>query len=615
MPDRQSFVVGRSELERRTLYAMFRETVRLHGDRPAVRFKRRKETEYTSYTYAELDQRVQEFRRGLDALGLRKGDRVALISHDNRVEWAIADLAAQSLGIVTVPIYGSLPAAQVSYYVRDSNARAIVVSDAKQRSKVAEFRTEATDLEFVIAMDGDAEQLEAEGALAFETVSKRGEAGRPAAELDAVANSVDPDDVATLIYTSGTTGDPKGAMLSHINLLHTPDAVVNEPIAKLTDQDTFLSFLPLSHITERVGGHFLPLRVGACITYSQGLSSFGDELTQSVRPDMLLCVPRLWENMHERFRDGLVKMPDKQRRMVEWGLKVGVAAALRRSEGKGIGPLLALQHMAAERLVLSKVRERVTGGRLRYCVSGGAPLDPQAATFFLAIGIQMLEGYGLSETSIITVNRPGKQRIGTVGSLLPEVEMKLAPDGEILTRGPGRMKGYWNKPEATAEAIDEDGWFHTGDVGEVSQDGYLRITDRKKDLIVLTNGKKVAPQPIEALLKHSPFVGEAVLLGDRQSTVMAILVHAFDKLKAWAKTNELPAMDDAALTAHAEVQKLFKAEIERCAPDLADYEKIKRFKLVDKPFTVDGGELTPTLKVKRKFVIQKYADLIASMSR
>ena len=594
---------------------MFRETVRLHGDRPAVRFKRRKEPDYTSYTYREYDERIQRFRRGLDALGLRKGDRIALISHENRVEWAISDLAAQSLGLVTVPIYGTLPAAQVAYYMRDSGARAIVVGDSKQRAKIAEFRAETPSLEFVIAMEGTQEQLDGEGALAFETVCQRGEMGRAAAELDAIAKGIGPDDVATFIYTSGTTGDPKGAMLSHINLLHTPEAVVNEPIARLTDQDNFLSFLPLSHITERVGGHYLPLRVGACITYSQGLSSFSEELTQTVRPDMLLCVPRLWENIHQKFQDGLAKMPDKQRKPIEWGIKVGQAAAICRSEGKAVGPLLAIQHMLADKIVLSKVRERVTGGKLRYCVSGGAPLDPVAATFFLAIGIELLEGYGLSETSIITVNRPRKQRIGTVGPLLPEVELKLAEDGEILMRGPGRMKGYWNKPEATAEAIDADGWFHTGDVGELSSDGYLRITDRKKDLIVLTNGKKVAPQPIEALLKHSPYIGEAVLLGDRQATVMAILVPAFDKLKAWAKVNEIAATDDAALAAHPEVQKLFKAEVDRCAPDLADYEKIKRFKLVDKPFTVDGGELTPTLKVKRKFVIQKYADLIASMSR
>jgi long-chain acyl-CoA synthetase len=594
---------------------MFRETVRKHGDRPAVRFKRRKEPDFVAYTYREFDERIQAFRRGLDALGLRKGDRVALTSHENRVEWAITDLAAQSLGLVTVPIYGTLPAAQVAYYINDSNARAFVVSDSKQRAKVAEFRSEVPTLEFLISMDGTQDQLDAEGWLAFETVNQRGESGRAVAELDEIAAGINPDDVATLIYTSGTTGDPKGAMLSHINLLHTPDAVVSEPIAVLTDKDTFLSFLPLSHITERVGGHYLPLRVGACIHYSQGLSSFFEELTDTVKPDMLLCVPRLWENMYSRFLEGVAKLPDKERGPAEWGLKIGTEVALLKSEGKHVGPVLGMQHALADKTVLAKIREKVSGGKLRYCVSGGAPLDPQAATFFLAIGIQLLEGYGLSETAIIAVNRPNRQRIGTVGTLLPEVEIKIAEDGEILSRGPGRMIGYWNKPEATAEAIDAEGWFHTGDVGELSADGFLKITDRKKDLIVLTNGKKVAPQPIEALLKHSPYIGEAVLLGDKQSTVNAILVPAFDKLKAWAKENAVAADDDAALASAPEVQKLFKAEIDRCAPDLADYEKIKRFKLVDKPFTVDGGELTPTLKVKRKFVIQKYADLIASMSR
>lgn len=603
-------------MNRRTLYTMFCETAAAHGARPAVRFKRPKETDYTTYSYRELQQRVQEFRAGLDALGLRKGDRMALTSHENRVEWAIADLAAQSLGILTVPIYGTLPAAQVAYYINDSGARALVLSDRKQQLKLKEFRASTPGLEFVISMEGDEAALSADGMIGFAAVAAKGvEAGRDQAELDAISKSIDPDEVATLMYTSGTTGDPKGAMLSHVNLLQTPDAVVEEPIALLTDQDTFLSFLPLSHITERVGGYYLPIRVGACITYSQGLSSFAGELTQSVRPEMLLCVPRLWENMYEKFQDSLPKLPERQRSVVQWGVRVAEEAVRRRSEGRSVGPVLAIQRMIAEKLVLAKVRERVTGGRLRYCVSGGAPLDPKAATFFLAIGIEMLEGYGLSETSILSVNRPGRQRVGTVGTRLPGAEIKLAEDGEILARGDGRMKGYWNRPDATAEAIDSEGWFHTGDVGEISADGFLRITDRKKDLIVLTNGKKVAPQPIEALLKHSPYIAEAVLLGDKQATVMALIVPAFDKVRNWAKEQNITAGDDAALAENPELHRLLKAEIDRCAPDLADYERIKRFKVVGHSFTVDGGELTPTLKVKRKFVLQKYADIVASMSR
>jgi long-chain acyl-CoA synthetase len=294
---------------------------------------------------------------------------------------------------------------------------------------------------------------------------------------------------------------------------------------------------------------------------------------------------------------------------------VGIEGARRKSAGQKPGLLLSVQHKLAERLALSKIREKATGGRLRYCVSGGAPLDPEAAAFFLGIGVQMLEGYGLSETSVMTVNRPDRQRIGTVGTLLPNVEVKLAEDGEILMRGQGRMQGYFKKPEATAEAIDSEGWFRTGDIGEFSPDGYLKITDRKKDILVLTNGKKVAPQPIEAQLKHSGYIGEAVLFGDKQPTICALLVPAFDKLLAWAKSKDLPTNDMGILLARPEVQELFKDEVRKFTPELADYERIKRFKLVDKPFSIDGGELTPTLKVKRKFVAQKYADLLDAMAR
>ncbi len=439
--------------------------------------------------------------------------------------------------------------------------------------------------------------------------------------LNALAQTVRADDTATIIYTSGTTGDPKGAMLSHANILQTPDGVVSDKIADLGPDDVFLSFLPLSHITERVGGHFLPIRVGACIVYSLGLLALTEEIQTAVRPTAMLCVPRLWENMHDKARDQIAKMDDKQRKIVEWGLEIGIDVAKRKSAGQSIGPILQAKHLTADKLVLSKLREKVTGGRLRNCVSGGAPLDPVTAEFFLGIGIQILEGYGLSETNIIAINRPNRQRIGTVGNLMPHTKVKIAEDGEILMNGQGRMQGYYNKPDATREAIDEQGWFHTGDIGELSADGYLKITDRKKDLLVLTNGKKVAPQPIEALLKHSPYISEAVLFGDKSATVMALLVPDYDakgkpaKLIAWAKEKNLPTEDIPALLVLPDVQKLFKTEVDKNTPDLADFEKIKRFKLVPQPFTIDGGELTPTLKVKRKFVAQKYADLLASMAR
>ena len=548
-------------------------------------------------------------------MGLRKGDRIAILA-ENRVEWAVVDLAAQALGLVNVAPYASLPTAQVAFIVRDSGAKMLVLSDAKQLKKLREFRTECTELQFAVAMDGAAEALKADDVLAFAEVTERGEsAGRDEATLDRIAREVDPESPAMFIYTSGTTGEPKGAMLSHMAMLQTPDAVMDEPIAAVGPGDQFLSFLPLSHITERVGGHYLPLRAGACIVYSQGLSSIGEEITTTVRPHVMLCVPRIFENIYDKFKDGLVKMEPDMRGKVEWGLKIGTKAAERRSEGKGLGLALGIQYALASKLILPKIREKVTGGRIRFFVSGGAPLDRETATFFLAIGIQILEGYGLSETNIITINRPGKQRIGTVGKLLLNAEIKIAGDGEILMRGQGRMAGYYNRQEATSEALDADGWFHTGDIGELSSDGYLKITDRKKDLIVLTNGKKVAPQPIEATLKQSAYIGEAVLFGDKQPTISALLVPNFGRLLEWAKSQDLPTGDIAVLVASPEVQKLLKAEVDRETRGLADYEKIKRFRVLDKPFGIESGELTPTLKVKRKFVAQKYADVLTGMIR
>ncbi len=602
-------------MHRRTLYSMFMETVKAHPDSRAIGFRPDKNSDYTYWSYHDLALKVKNCRRALHQIGLIAGDRIALLA-ENRWEWAVIDLAAHSLGLINVAPYVTLPAPQVAFIVQNSGAKALFISDSKQRAKMSEVRSQSPELQYIIVMDGEPERLEEEGIISFGKFLERGETSNSTdAELDTLSGEIDPDSTATFIYTSGTTGEPKGAMLSHVNILQTPDALVDEPIADIGPTDVFLSFLPLSHITERVGGYYIPLRVGACIVYSQGLSSFGEELTKTVRPTCMLCVPRLFENMYSKFNDTLAKAPEKRQKLVRWGIKVGQETAICKSQGKSPGLLLKLKFAFADKKILSQIREKVTGGNLRYCVSGGAPLDLETATFFLGIGIQILEGYGLSECNIIAINRPGRQRIGTVGVLMPQVEFKIADDGEFLMRGQGRMKGYYNSPEATAEAIDSEGWFHTGDIGERSIDGYVTITDRKKDLIVLTNGKKVAPQPIEAQLKMSPYIAEAVLYGDKQATVMAILAPAFDKLLAWAKSEEISVSDISALIAHPDVLKLFKSEIEKNTKSLAEFEKIKRFKLVDKPFSIDGGELTPTLKVKRKFVAEKYAALLDSMAR
>jgi long-chain acyl-CoA synthetase len=585
---------------------MFKQSVDQFGSRPALGFK--EGSEYRALTYREVWEKVQALRRGLTALGVKKGDRVAILS-ENRYEWAITDLAVQSLGVVTVPIYPTLPAAQVEYLARDSAARVLFVSDTKQLKKAQELLPNVRTLDHIVLMSGVAP----EGVHTFEQVMKMGRESDISEEiLEAQEASVSPDDIATLIYTSGTTGEPKGAMLTHTGLLHTGFAA--RQIVELNETDLFLSFLPLSHIIERVGGHFLPLSIGAQIVYSEGVMSIGKEIP-AVRPTVFLCVPRLFEHMQERVQDEIARAPEKRRKIAHWALEVGNQVAQRRREGRGVSPILALKHWIADKIVLSKIREKVSGGRLRFFVAGGAPLNPETAKFFESLGLLLLEGYGLTECPVTNLNRPDKRQIGTVGPTLPNMEVTIAPDGEILTRGPSLMRGYFGKPEATQAAIDAEGWFHTGDIGEINAEGMLKITDRKKDIIVLANGKNVAPQPIEALIKQSPYIGEVVLIGDKQNVITAIIVPAFDRLKAWAKSNELPTGDMEELVRRAETRKLIKEEIDRLSVNLADFERVKRFEIVSQPFTIEGGELTPTLKVKRKVIIQKYSSLIEQMAR
>jgi len=333
-----------------------------------------------------------------------------------------------------------------------------------------------------------------------------------------------------------------------------------------------------------------------------------------VRPTVMASVPRLYESIHSRLLDGIAKRQDKERKMAEWALRVGGEYYRKRVEGKSAGPLIGLQHLVANRLVLEKLRAKVTGGRLRFFISGGAPLPLQTAEFITSMGLHILEGYGLTETSpVICVNRPAKTKIGTVGPPIPGVEVKIAADGEILSRGPHIMLGYYNKPDDTAQAIDADGWFHTGDIGKLDEDGYLKITDRKKDIIVLANGKNVAPQPIEAKLKASQYIGSVVLLGDREPQVVALVVPDMDHLKQWARKQGLDVKDEAALLKDAKVKKLYRDEIETNSKDLADFEKVRRFTLLAQEFTQERGELTPTLKIKRQVVKKNYASEIQAM--
>ena len=586
-----------------TLSKAFWRSVEQQGEKPALLVKREKQ--YCPITYTELGRRVYALARALHELGVRKGDRVSILA-ENCPEWAITDWATLCLGAITVPIYPTLTAPQVGEILRDSEPKALVVSDKKQRRKACEA-VEGTGLNpqmICIEPDSSSETPNFEQML-----NQPGTLTESA--LRALVEASQPDDIVTFIYTSGTTGEPKGAMLTHHNLITNIEAVLE--LIDWRPDDVFLSFLPLSHVFERMGGHFLPIYAGLTIAYAESLFTLANDMVE-VKPTLMLGVPRFYASVMDRILASVRQMPPLRQKLFYRMLEVGKVYAQCWREGRSAPLGVRLQHAVLDKLVAAKIRERV-GGRLRYFVSGGAALPKEVAEFFHAFGILIIEGYGLTETSpVLTVNPPRAPRFGSVGKPIRGVEIKIAEDGEILARGPNIMLGYYKKPEATAAAIDPDGWFHTGDVGHIDADGYLYITDRKKDILVLANGKNVAPQPIENMLKQSELVQEAVVYGDGMSAPVALIVPNIDALRAFAKQEGIEADGDALLN-HDAVQKQFRQELERVNRELADFQRVKGFRLISKPFSIETGELTPTLKVKRRVVAEKYAHLLQEMAR
>ena len=585
-----------------TLNELFLGAVERYRTRP-VAMRRKVDGSWVELSFEDLRRRVRAVSHGLASLGVRAGDRVAILS-ENRPEWAIADYAALALGAADVPIYPTLPASQAAYILRDSGASVAFASSQVQLDKLRAAQAECPALRQVVLFD---EASRPGDALAFADLEASG-AASPDAAWEAVARRLQPDDLATLIYTSGTTGDPKGVMLTHGNI--TSNVVLSLTRIQLSGQDECLSFLPLSHIFERMAGHYLMLHCGAVINYAGGIDTVSADMLDR-RPTVMLSVPRLYEKIYARVQESAASGSTLRRRIFRWARRTGDRWSDAAAAGR-VPAALAARHAMADRLVFRKLRER-TGGRLRFFVSGGAPLNPDIARFFHAAGLPILEGYGLTETSpVIAVNTFEDFRIGTVGKPIPRSEVRIAPDGEILTRGPHVMKGYYNKPEATREALTDDGWFHTGDIGELSADGFLRITDRKKDLIVTAGGKNIAPQPIENMVKTSRFVVNAVMLGDRRNFPIMLLVPSLPALRDWAAHHQLQVADDAALLAHPDAVEKLEREAKRTLQGLARFEVPKRFVILPEDFTIDSGELTPTLKVRRRIVEERYRAQIES---
>jgi long-chain acyl-CoA synthetase len=554
----------------------------------------------------ELFERTRDVSLGIGALGVRPGDRVAIIS-ESRPEWIVCDMAILAAGAVTVPIYPTLSAAQARYILQDSAARLAIVSTRLQAEKLQEVRHLLPAIEAVIVMEPTAAGA---SVTTLEEVAQRGHA-RMTGEWGAgrgfreAARAVRPEDLATIIYTSGTTGEPKGVMLTHANLV--ANLREGAVVLDVSQDDVALSFLPLSHGFERMVS-FIYLFTGVTIIFAESFETLGRDIAH-VRPTVITGVPRVYEKMQSRILEKGQAGSAAKAIVFRWSVEAGLARARAVLRGKRVGPLTAMKAAIADRLVFAKVRQGV-GGRLRLIVSGSAPLSSSVAEFFHAVGLPVIEGYGLTETApILTVNPPEAPRVGTVGRALANVELKIAPDGEILARGPNVMPGYYNKPEATAEAL-KDGWFHTGDIGTLDAAGYLTITDRKKDLLVTSGGKKIAPQPIEAVLKRSPLIAEAVVLGDRRNYAAALIVPDFPalerRLQGVGRSPSAGSASRAELVARADVIALYQEVVDALNSGLSQFERIKRIALLPSEFTVESGELTPTLKVKRKVVEERW---------
>jgi long-chain acyl-CoA synthetase len=561
----------------------------------------------------ELFERIRDLSLGFGALGVGPGDRVAIVA-ESRPEWIMCDMAILTAGAVTVPIYPTLSAAQARYILQDSAARLAIVSTRLQLDKLQEIRHLLPAIEAVVVMEPAAAGA---SVMTLEEVAQRGHArmtgdwgaGRGFRET---ARAVRPDDLATIIYTSGTTGEPKGVMLTHANLV--ANLREGATVLDVSQDDVALSFLPLSHGFERMVS-FIYLFTGVTIVFAESFETLGRDIA-GVRPTVITGVPRVYEKMQSRILEKGQAGSAAKAAVFRWSLKAGLARARAVLRGKPVGPLTAMKAALGDRLVFSKIREGV-GGRLRLIVSGSAPLSSSVAEFFHAVGLPVIEGYGLTETApILTVNPPQAPRVGTVGRPLSNVELKIAPDGEILARGPNVMRGYYNKPEATADVL-KDGWFHTGDIGAIDAAGYLTITDRKKDLLVTSGGKKIAPQPIEAVLKSSPLVAEAVVLGDRRKYAAALIVPDFAalerRLQGVGRAPGASPQSRADLVKRADVLALYQEIVDALNRDLSQFERIKRIAVLPSEFTVESGELTPTLKVKRKVVGERWREEIEKL--
>ncbi len=592
----------------KTISEMFVGTTERCSEKKLFYYK--KDNDWIGLNGKDILITVEDISFGLRSLGIVPNSNIAIISN-NSPKWAMCDYGIICSTMSTVTIYPTLISKQVEFILKNSNSSLIFVENQEQLNKVISVMDNCNDLKYIVVLD-DSCSNETDSVMNFSTFLDKGQDYSQDCDItfSEMVNSVKEDDILTIIYTSGTTGIPKGVVLTHKNLLSNVKGTLS--VAEFTNNETFLSFLPLSHVLERMGGHYTPFSIGATIFYAENMETIADNMIES-HPTIVVCVPRVFEKIHAKFMQGIKDAPKIRQNLFNWALEVGRKYSKLSVSKQKIGFWLSFKHKVANKLIYSKVKARF-GGKIKFFVSGGAPLSKDLAEFFAAVDITILEGYGLTETSpVLTVNSPTNLKFGYVGKPLFNVEIKIANDGEILAKGPNIMSGYYRNEDATKEVFDEDGWFHTGDIGIIDEDGFLKITDRKKSLIVTSGGKNIAPAPIELKVATSSFVEQIHIIGDKRNFLSALIVPNYEALTRYLQSQNNNLKDPNALIDHPDVIELFKTEVDNAMVDFSNYEKIKKFTLLTEPFSIEKGEMTPKMSIVKKVVEQNYSEQINKM--
>ena len=589
-----------------TLVDVFNRVARKHKRPDTLNYK--SGGQWVSLSSDEMLARMKHIAAGLYAMGARRGDRVALLS-ESRVEWTLTDAGSIFAGAIDVPIYPTLTPPQVRYILNDSGACILFLANRQKYDEIKEVLGECPEIQHVVFFDPEGVTSLAGLTLAqLEANGRELEQSEPGF-IDRLAAQTKPDELATIIYTSGTTGEPKGVMLTHANLV--TNLIDSSGHLSFGEHDTALSVLPLSHVFERQA-MYMYLHQGMAVYFAESLQTVGPNLRE-VCPTVLVGVPRIFEKIYQRIRERAAETGWIAAALLAWSVTVAKDYARRTIAHQPVPAFLKLKHLIASKLVFSKW-QRAFGGRMRLLVSGGAALPEELSYIYIGAGIPIVQGYGLTETSpVITTSRIEDNRVGTVGKAIPNVDIRIAEDGEIEVRGPNVMRGYYNKPEETRAVFTVDGWFKTGDIGTIDQDGFLRITDRKKELFKTSGGKYISPQPIEQAIKGSRFVNQVVLIGAERKFPAALVVPVWEQLESYCKLKGIEVKSHRELCRHPRIIDLIQRQIDGLTPNLAKYEKIKKVALLEDEFTIEGGELTPTLKVKRRVIDDKYRDVIEKL--